>query len=282
MKGWYDQPQWDYFDENGCVDYIINNQGLRDDDFELARRAGGLRVVAIGDSFTFGAGVQMEDCWPEVLERMLDNAHDEAVEVINAGLASGHEPSEYASWLARDGLRLQPDAVIVGLCLNDLHPRVELYAYRKVRPQPWLGGRSELLKYLQQGWANRKQELRNYAEIVENDPKHWNTTKVALARIQEDLRESGIRFIVAILPMLSGLGESYPYQPLIEAVVGFCLENGIEHVDLLDRLPQGDERELWVHPTDQHPNDRGHRLIAEGVFEYLCRRPLEPPTNDRF
>jgi lysophospholipase L1-like esterase len=70
---------------------------------------------------------------------------------------------------------------------------------------------------------------------------------------------------------LSGLAH-YPYTELHALVAAFCEEQGIEHLDLLPRFLGQDERSLWVHPTDQHPNDKGQRLIGEGVLEYLAPR----------
>jgi hypothetical protein len=31
-----------------------------------------------------------------------------------------------------------------------------------------------------------------------------------------------------------------------------------------------------VHPTDQHPNDVGHQLIAEGIHDYFKANPSPP------
>jgi hypothetical protein len=33
---------------------------------------------------------------------------------------------------------------------------------------------------------------------------------------------------------------------------------------------------LWVHPTDQHPNKIGQRLIADGIHDYLKANPTKP------
>ena len=91
----------------------------------------------------------------------------------------------------------------------------------------------------------------------------WPTRTRAL------LAEHGIRLLVVPLPMVTGLGPDAPYAELMAMVSEFCEAEGIEHVDLVPRFQGQDERSLWVHPTDQHPNDRGHRLIAEGVLDYL-------------
>src|SRR5262249_23248511 len=115
----YPNSRWAYFDANHCVRVDINSLGFRDDEFAVDKQAGELRILAIGDSFTHGEGVQLADSWPQVLERELGRTHRGPVQVINAGFATGYNcPDGYDKWLASDGLRFHPDLVIVGLCLN--------------------------------------------------------------------------------------------------------------------------------------------------------------------
>jgi hypothetical protein len=35
-----------------------------------------------------------------------------------------------------------------------------------------------------------------------------------------------------------------------------------------------DARNLWVHPTDQHPNETVHRIAAEALVEQITRDPV--------
>ena len=54
-------------------------------------------------------------------------------------------------------------------------------------------------------------------------------------------------------------------------MASFCTEEEIEHLDLYDRFHGLDDRELWIHPMDQHPNPVAQRIFAEGIFERLGR-----------
>jgi hypothetical protein len=95
---------------------------MRDREFTLARREGTTRILTLGDSFTFGFGVEAEQTWPKVLERQLrSRVRGGPVEVINAGGASGFTPSSYYLFTMRYLDMLKPDVVVVGLFVgNDI------------------------------------------------------------------------------------------------------------------------------------------------------------------
>src|ERR1039458_548824 len=76
----------------------INNLGFRDRDFQV-RRSSAKRVLAIGDSFTYGWGVDAENSWPKVMERELRQGGLE-IEIANLG-APGAGPREYAALAER-------------------------------------------------------------------------------------------------------------------------------------------------------------------------------------
>jgi lysophospholipase L1-like esterase len=94
----------------------VNSLGFRDREFGRSKSAK-CRLVAIGDSFTFGWGVAIEQTWPKVLEALLGRAGF-GVEVANLGFP-GANPADYATVAARAIPMLGPDLVIVGVLLGD-------------------------------------------------------------------------------------------------------------------------------------------------------------------
>lgn len=94
----------------------INRMGFRDREFSPAKGAG-TRVLAIGDSFTYGWGVGAEQSWPKVLEVGLrERGRD--VEVANLG-QPGASPVVYAQTAAKAISLLKPDLVVVGITQGD-------------------------------------------------------------------------------------------------------------------------------------------------------------------
>jgi lysophospholipase L1-like esterase len=90
----------------------INNLGFRDRDFTPGRVAN-KRIIVLGDSFTYGWGVDIHESWPKVLERSFTNA-----EVANLG-APGGFPRSYADLAEKAILLLRPNVVLVAVVQGD-------------------------------------------------------------------------------------------------------------------------------------------------------------------
>ena len=93
-----------------------NNLGFRDHDVTVEKSTR-YRILAIGDSFTYGWGVNIEDAWPKVLQRNLQASNFDA-EVANLG-QGGIGPAAYAAIGQRSIPLLKPDLVIVGILQAD-------------------------------------------------------------------------------------------------------------------------------------------------------------------
>ena len=107
----------------------INNLGFRDRDFAV-RRSGAKRVLAIGDSFTYGWGVGGEESWPKVMERELRQGGLD-IEVANLGMP-GAGPREYAALAERAIPLLRPDLIVVAMLqADDLFQAAESPAERQ-------------------------------------------------------------------------------------------------------------------------------------------------------
>lgn len=274
----YDRPVGADFDARGCVPIAINSLGFRDDEFPVGKPEGEFRLLAIGDSFTFGWGVPVDAAWPQVLETDLRRRWRAAVQVVNAGFAAGAAtPDGYDRWFASEGHRFGPDIVLVGLCLNDLG-EVPLLGYPIVPSVPVLGGWSRLLDAAWREWRQQRvrREPRDYGDAVRAAPGWWNATQAGLRRLHADCAARGVRCLVVVFPMLSRLGADYPYASLHAMVGAFCTAAQIDHLDLLPELRGRDADRLTVHPIDQHPNREAHAVFAGAIARELGRRGWLP------
>lgn len=94
----------------------INNLGFRGSDVQIRTRKKA-RIIALGDSFTFGWGLELQDTWPKVLEEELQKRGLD-VEVLNLG-RPGADPSDYAEIADKAIPLLKPDLVLVAVNHGD-------------------------------------------------------------------------------------------------------------------------------------------------------------------
>lgn len=93
------------------VSIAINSYGLRD--YERPVLSNAKRILVMGDSMTFGFGVEMNETYSKYLERKL-NSKGSKYEVFNAGWADGYSLDSYYLYLKNDGIKkFKPDVIIV-------------------------------------------------------------------------------------------------------------------------------------------------------------------------
>jgi hypothetical protein len=92
-----------------------NALGMRD--HEVALAAGARPVVAIGDSITFGPGVDVDETWPKQLERLMRQAGRDTPVVSLA--VQGYSTVQEVETLRLKGLPLRPRVVLLQYCFND-------------------------------------------------------------------------------------------------------------------------------------------------------------------
>jgi lysophospholipase L1-like esterase len=90
-----------------------NSLGWRDAEFRVERAAGVRRVIALGDSFTWGAGVDYGERWTERLESLAPG-----LEVLNLGV-NAFGCDQELRLLETRGLALAPDFVVLTVFLGN-------------------------------------------------------------------------------------------------------------------------------------------------------------------
>ena len=215
----------------------INSKGLRDYEYPYDKPEGVVRILVLGDSFTAGLEVGMEDTYPKVLERLLNDSEknkNRRYEVINAGVP-GYSTVQELQYLKEHGIKYEPDLVIVGFCMtNDykdnyfrlkryvegnqfkdvlrtaengsgFFPRVKVYLRKHTLLYPLLVGRLK-----QSVWLNRLLVKFNisgpstFEEFQINVPGHlkkvWGYTEEILREMNSFSREHSARLTVVMIP----------------------------------------------------------------------------------
>jgi hypothetical protein len=100
----------------------INSEGFRDKEFSLNKPANTIRILAMGDSFTYGWYVNLNDTWPKKLEKLLnENSKGSMFEVLNLGI-TGYDIWNVANLFVKRGYIYNPDALLISFIDNDVVP----------------------------------------------------------------------------------------------------------------------------------------------------------------
>lgn len=287
-----------------------NAQGFRSADFDAAKRPGVLRVVVLGDSSTFGWGVESFEAYPERLATALAEQlgrPPESIEVLNLGVP-GYSTFQGRVLLERVALGLAPDAIVWSYLSNDGamtgESDRETYAER-------LGARGALLEALHASRAFETLEawilvarraLRPPAALDPTDAQQRNVPSYQVAGANARAAVEAARAAGVPIVLLGQCTRGEPAQVLAHV----AREAGVPHLDataLLEAsLPSlsteeayGDQRlamrkrygdaELEKRPMllaflpDRcHPNAYGHRMVADALAPLVAGvLPSSPP-----
>jgi len=274
----YDSNPRGTFDDDNSIGYRLNRFGFRSPDVELAKPRGVKRVVLLGDSFTFGQGVWLEDTLSYRLEGLLNTDVPADTQVLNFAVGGWGSRDEIL-YLESEGMAFEPDLVVVVYVLNDARYAGGLDLWREFREQYQKRGLewSYLASYFYAAVGRRTLARRYVEDLVEESQQQsekWRRSFADLNRGREIAAAGGARFAVAIFPFLYDLDETYPFRALHQKLVEYCRWNNIPVLDLFDAFQGHEYADLWVHPSDQHPNEEGHRIAADALADFIAREGL--------
>jgi lysophospholipase L1-like esterase len=290
------------------TEVATNQAGLRG--AELGPKPpGGLRILAIGDSFTFGVGARQEETWPVRLERRMPNA-----QVLNAGAPGFGVPDEVA-WFETYGVALHPEVVVVAVFLaNDLQdaspdqPKVAVVDGALVVPgetgglRRWLYYHSHLFRLLKSSvlegrvrsilglkepWATRelRAEFSLYTSTLPAElRKGAEATEAAVAR----LASRGVPVVAVLIPSLPqvdpqrwtalldrfglNIGDIASHDPRRPNRLfrEIFEKHGVPVLDLTDTFATAVRQGQRIYyPIDQHLTPAGYDLMARTIGEFL-------------
>jgi lysophospholipase L1-like esterase len=211
------------------VPVAINSFGLRGEEIVTPKPPGRIRLLAVGDSITFGYGVRVEDTYPKVLETLLNQNKPAGsqYEVLNGGTLGG-SLEDYLHFLQQKSATLQPDVILIGLCLNDIlvyqnatqpdpqpSPAPNLRPARSFSPRQFnyfLLRHSQLYVFLYSGLKvlayragllhlTHAQSLEALEPPSAHQARAWQSSLAMLSRIGNFCKQHGYNLIVVAFPM---------------------------------------------------------------------------------
>jgi len=245
-----------------------NAHGLRPPHHDVQRTPGTFRILALGDSTTFGWGVEDTQTWPWLLERELAGPQGNCVEVVNGG-QPGHTTFQGLRFWREVGQLYQPDLVLVGYIVQDA--REVSYTDRS---QAVLQSDGDFLSHHPLWTLQLYRALHRAIGRARQDLVPANTRRVPLDQYADNLRTFADQIrSVGAEPVLFGFplevaGYTAEHRAVQAATAGRL---GLEHIDLSD-LTAG-RSELYFAEDRGHANARGNRAVAEALAAWMRTNP---------
>jgi hypothetical protein len=267
-------PSLTYF-----ADSLGFRRGLTDPPARAARR-----IALIGDSFTFGVGVEYDETFGARLERDLPDTRS-----YNFGM-TGFGLDQMWRTLDRYGRRVAPNLVVLAFVDDDL--RRSLTAYRRRETQGrdgnvwwWkptyrlagdslasetpadrpsgLPGYLERHSRLVQLWRRASWALS--MKFAEGPP--WKVNEAILRAVRDECRAAGATLVAVRIPEKG--------QRRASTAIGRAMaRQDIPFLDLGAALPPHPEQ--YYFSDDPHLNAEGHRWVARELEAFLAGRHLLP------
>ena len=273
-----------------------NSYGLRDYEFSLVPDQNTIRILCLGDSLTFGNGVEFQHTYPKQLESLLNhNAQGKHFEVINGGIPA-YDTWQEVTYIKQYGWQFDPDLVIIGVYANDIAPKPKtipkMVEESGARRRPgWKGfvpnrvvyflKNSRLLLLLRDRFSklmnritpspeyNRKLSLLlgTTHPFIE---RGWKQVELSLQEVTDLRNEHGFDLLLVVFPMADQLLQDYSdanYQSRLRQI---ALKYDIQFLDLMPAFAKvfNGFGSLFIE-WDGHPNPRAYAIAAEDIARYL-------------
>jgi lysophospholipase L1-like esterase len=262
-----------------------NSLGLRDREYETPKPNDTFRVLCLGDSCTWGLGVEPEETFHERLEAELNaqSGPTHGYEVINGGLI-GYTITQCLEAYRSRWNELSPDLVILYTGRNDVF-RWCAYTDRQIIDGD-VPAEDDSLLGRTLGWSHFFQILRTVIESY--TVRSTSPTASAVPRVSaEEYRQSLIELAdscerdgAELIVLSPPIRKEPPHR-------AFVLDEIAQRRRILEDTTRANDialltidamTERSANPTHQlfldecHPNQQGHALIADRLLQFLHDR----------
>ena len=297
--------------EEFAVTIETNAFGLRDCDFSREKPKGVIsRMLVMGDSMTFAEGVEAEETYPKVLERLLaGQAGPGKYEVINAAIR-GYGTDQEVVLFEKLVPLYHPDlALLAFFAANDFDDNMNgrmfevrngrlvrlplsaesspkyRYYQRQSAIQTFPGYRtliapSHLMNLIRDRWA-RFEFRRTLGQSGRTDPageeRAWQLTAMLLDRWIELARRHDVRPLLLLIPSKDQIdhGRDEAIDARADRVIAFARKQNVPVIDPRQPLQEAAAGgEAVFYPKDGHLTARGHRIVAEYFYRVLSQQGM--------
>lgn len=257
----------------------LNSLGFRDDEHapRTEKALGTVRIVILGDSFTYGQGVADDEIYP----RLLSEYAGPQVEIISLA-KQGWSTADQLEALREIGLSYEPDMVLIGVVTNDPEPHQSLpdgleRDWRIFTRLPFQSRAFHLLddkiNRSSESWRVRPSYADWQHSLYDPDGPYWPAWQATVAELATLVRENNIPTFAFVLPTALPIDMDEKYLSEFEALADGYRAADIPTKNLwplyVERFEAVDYKTLMALPNDQHPGPELHAFYAEVIWQTI-------------
>jgi lysophospholipase L1-like esterase len=281
------------FSSTDWVTHVNTNQlGFRDREVS-PKGPYTFRILVLGDSYTFGYGVEMEDSYPEQLEGFLNVQAQQPREydVINTGV-NGYGTIQEFGLLKRHFDSLRPDLVLLGFFTgNDFRNNLtftEQFTPKFTGAGRWLADHIRLLgrlesfiKGAEEKWRVVTMGIDLTLEVIENIAQFCQERDTPFAIVIITPSPTVLKKYYAHNFLHLAFDRALGYQPLqqIHTLKERIRALDILALDTLDFLQTVEVQDDLSFPVDGHWTALGNRLVAREIRDWPVQKNLVPKEH---
>lgn len=253
----------------------FNSAGLRDDEYTLEKPEGVTRIAVLGDSFTWGYGVEQDENFAAVLEQRFA-IEGQPVEVINFGLTGYGTDQSYLIY-QEIAHAYDPDIVILAFYENDVLEvaNERMYGYPKPyyrldeagqltltniplpEPDDWLATREHGLSplgvpgtlknrlystfqtiHLVRFLLGKLRVATESKDIYNQDAEVWSRMQALITALHDDVTADGAELVILYIPTRWEILRTAPWAFEFDRMTDFLTADlpGVTIIDPRDAL----------------------------------------------
>ena len=261
----------------------INSLGFREREISEQKPSGVYRIAVVGDSFTYGQGINDSDRFSSIIERRLNNIGNR-YEVYNFG-KPGAETIDHIQFLD-EVFKISPDFVLLQWFVNDVegHDKSARPSSYRLIPSEYLSNylhkHSALYFLINRQWKALQRQFGLVGSYeasmnarfgdIESDDSQRSIRE--LAEFIKRVKDKNIDLGIVMFPMpvpSEGDGDIgiYPFGYLFDRVAEACQYNEINCIDMRKVYAKERSQDLQVNTFDGHPNAFANQLAADIILQ---------------
>ena len=260
-------------------------------------------ILTIGDSHTFGSGVDQNQTYPDILEQNLTLTYGKVIDVVNGGVPA-YGWLEELNQITESLEKFSPDVVVMQTSWNDINnngmgiPKFMIDRngnlikhYSKKRPggfgnwgmktapmsqfQKFALKHSHIATLLIGHWHKMLYAWYKDEIDAEIESYKWEISTRVLKEIKALLNSRKIPLLMVIHP--GARPADYKVRvAMTQRIISFCKDIDIPYINLANEMISVDNPDELYLPKDEHFNEHGYLWMSKIIAERMSGYILEP------